>query len=192
MSAGVERVPAGRDERTDSGLQPAAPGDGSRKRGGRRAGGRGRFWAGFVVGFALLTIASCTGVAATLGFGRLSLADLRGGESGWVPPTLVPTPEAPLGSDGVVAEGSLVAGGRFEAGSRARNITGTRVNVRSTPGHLGKPEGDVLAQVSPGEQVEILGETATADNLTWYRVLFQGSEGWVAEATASGVQILGE
>jgi hypothetical protein len=73
---------------------------------------------------------------------------------------------------------------------QARNITGTRVNVRRTPGHLGKPDDDVLLQVQPGEVLTILGDVASANGLTWHRVAVNGSEGWVAESTASGVQIL--
>lgn len=168
--------------------QPPAPGRAPRR---GRGTGRGLFWVGFAVGFVALTIASCSGVAATLGFGRLSLADLRGGGSVWAPPTLAPTPTAPLVAEGDAAQ-AVTSGGRFAAGSLARNITGTRVNVRRTPGHLGKGADDVLVQITPGEQVEIQGETTSADGLTWYRVLYQGLDGWVAEATASGVQILGQ
>jgi hypothetical protein len=125
-------------------------------------------------------------VALSLGFGSLSLADLRGGDSSWTPPTLMPTPE-PVLTDGA-APGD--AAGRFVAGMQARNITGTRVNVRRTPGHLGKPDDDVLLQVQPGEVLTILGDVASANGLTWHRVAVNGSEGWVAESTASGVQIL--
>lgn len=188
MSASVDRS-------STAPVQPQQPAGTPGRRGGRASGerktGRGRFWAGFAVGFALLTLVSCSGVALTLGFGRLSLAELRGDGTVWTPPTLIPTPEAPALVEGTSVEG-VTTGGRFAAGSSARNITSTRVNVRRTPGHLGKPEGDVLAQIAPGEQVEILGETAQASNLTWYRVLYGGVEGWVAESTASGVQILGE
>lgn len=146
-----------------------------------------RFWVGFALGFALLALVSCGGVALSLGFGSLSLADLRGGGSAWTPPTLMPTPEPALGATGA-APGDVA--GRFVAGMEARNITGTRVNVRRTPGHLGKPDDDVLLQVQPGEVLTILGDVASANGLTWHRVAVNGSEGWVAESTASGVQIL--
>jgi hypothetical protein len=71
-------------------------------------------------------------------------------------------------------------------------MTGSRVNLRQTPGHVGKASSDVLTQLSPGDAVVILGETTSADNLAWWRVAYQGMEGWVAEATASGVEILGQ
>jgi hypothetical protein len=152
----------------------------------RRKPSRAPFWIGFFIGFALLTLASCGGVVLSLGLNRLTLRDLAGSDSAWTPPTLIPTPEAPA------LPAPAAVDGKFSAGQIVRNVTSSRVNVRSTPGHLGKPAGDVLLQLSPGEQVVILGETAQADNLIWQRVRVNGSEGWVAEATASGVQILGE
>ena len=57
---------------------------------------------------------------------------------------------------------------------------------------MGKSSSDVLAQLRPGDALIIEGETAAVDNLTWWRVTYQGNEGWVAEATASGVDILGQ
>ena len=48
----------------------------------------------------------------------------------------------------------------------------------------------------PGERVTILGGPESQDGLRWWQVRYQGSgasapvEGWVAESTASGVQIL--
>ena len=77
-----------------------------------------------------------------------------------------------------------------------RNVTTSRVNLRRTPGYLGKPNDDVLAQTRPGESMQILGDNAQVDGLTWWRILYVADgrgavEGWVAEATASGVQILG-
>ncbi len=155
-----------------------------------RRAGRGRYWAGFAIGFALLALASCGGLAIAFGFDDLSLAQLRGNSAqAWVPPTLEPTPTVDPNAPAVVEEEPI--DGRFAAGQTVFNVTASRVNVRRTPGHLGKEANDVLAQMDAGDPAEILGETAQADNLTWWRVAYQGNEGWVAEATASGVQILG-
>ncbi len=153
-----------------------------------RRSNRGRYWLGFVLGFTLLALVSCGGMAVAMGFNRLTLADLRGNGSGWTPPTLIPTTTPP--PPGVVE--SDPTSGRFGAGQTVFNMTGSRVNLRQTPGHVGKPSGDVLAQLQPGDAVVILGESASADNLAWWRVAYQGIEGWVAEATASGVEILGQ
>ncbi len=171
-------------------VQSTAPG--SRAPGGapqsRVRNNRGRYWLGFVLGFALLALVSCGGMAVALGFNRVTLADLRGDASAWTPPTLVPTP--PAAEPGATTDAPVT--GRFGAGQTIFNVTGSRVNLRQTPGHLGKPGGDVLAQLRPGDAVVILGETASADNLIWWRVAYQGTEGWVAESTASGVEILGQ
>lgn len=151
---------------------------------------RPSFWVGFALGFALLAIASCTALGIALGFDRISLSEIRGDGNVWAPPTLMPTPEI----DPQLAAGaeSTTDSGRFAAGETLVNITGSRVNLRRTPGHLGKDASDVLAQLEPGAAVVLLGENTQANNLTWWRVAYQGHEGWVAEATASGVQILAE
>jgi hypothetical protein len=149
--------------------------------------GRRRFWLGFIVGFALLALGSCATVGLAMGLGSLTLEELRGVDVGWTPPAAPPTPSIAEASD--VNEG---ISGRFQAGQTVTNVTGSKVNVRRTPGHLGKDAGDVVAQLDPGGVVVIVGESAAADNLKWWRVSYRGFDGWVAEATSSGVQILGE
>ena len=81
--------------------------------------------------------------------------------------------------------------GAFRTGDQARNITSSVVNIRRTPGHLGKPAGDIVAQALPGDTVTIVKGPSVADNLTWWYVRYGAAEGWMAQATASGVQILG-
>ena len=83
----------------------------------------------------------------------------------------------------------------FQAGDSAYNAANSRVNIRRTPGFLGKPGADVLAQLQPSDTITILDGFSTADNLNWRLVRFVAPdgttvEGWVAEATASGVVIL--
>ena len=97
--------------------------------------------------------------------------------------------EQPAGTEGTPVAGVST---RFAAGATVRNLTNSRVNVRSSPGYLGKSPADVVGSLAPGETFAILGESAAADNLTWWRIRTTGAvEGWVAEATSSGVQILG-
>lgn len=146
------------------------------------------FWPGFVIGFALLSLAGCGGLAAALGLTDLSLAEFQGVGAAWTPPT-VPTP-ASVDEVAAASAAEVVSDGAFQAGETVRNVTATRVNVRMTPGHLGKPVGDIITQIEPGATLEILGERTSQDNLYWWRVQVNGLEGWVAEATASGVQIL--
>lgn len=83
---------------------------------------------------------------------------------------------------------------RFTAGQTVRNATNSRVNIRLTPGYLGKQTSDVIGQLEVGQTLQILGDPTVADELTWWRVQAtsggQTVVGWVAEQTASGVQIL--
>lgn len=157
---------------------------------GRR---RSRFWLGFAVGFGLLAISSCSGIAIALGLNQLSLADIQGNEALWTPP-----PYTPAQTPAPVVETNTTDGAaRFSPQQRVRNLTNSRVNVRAAPGYLSKPPGDVIGVMAPGGVAVILGGQQVADNLSWWRVrvtLDDGRtiEGWVAEATASGVQILGE
>ncbi len=120
------------------------------------------------------------------------LPSIQGDAQAWQPSPFVPTP-TPLVSDESAAE-ELIAT-TFAIGDPVRNVTNSRVNVRRSPGYLSKSGDDVLGQLQPGDALEIVGEPAAADNLIWWRIRYRSSEGqviegWVAEATASGVQIL--
>jgi len=151
---------------------------------------------GFTLGFALLALASCGSAAVMLGLNRITFADITGNGVVWEPPPLVPTP-APNTVDPSGSQGATGAtGGLFAPGDRVRNLTNSRVNIRATPGYLGKGADDVVGLLQPGDAMEILGDSADFDNLRWWRIRFTAPggalvEGWVAEATASGVQILG-
>jgi len=127
----------------------------------------------------------------SFGLNRLDLAALQDSGPVWTPPPATPTIEpvaVPAGEERIVE----ATGGAFQVGEQARNVTGDRVNIRRTPGHLGKVAAqDIVAQVAPGDSVQIVGGRALQDNLIWWLVSYNGLEGWMAEATASGVQILG-
>jgi hypothetical protein len=175
--------------------QPAATGA-TPKSARRKA--RSFFWPGFAFGFLLLASLTCGLSAAALGLNRLSLDDFRGANGAvWTPMPITPTPA--VAQAGPAAEGSPATrpGGStaFAAGQTARNLTNSRVNIRMTPGYLGKAASDVIGQVAPGETLQILGDPTVADELTWWRVQAtsggQSIVGWIAEATSSGVQILG-
>ena len=133
-------------------------------------------------------------MAAGLGLTRISLDDIRNSGAVWTPPPLTaPAPAA----DAPVAAPVAGVSDRFAAGAAVRNVTNSRVNIRTSPGYLGKPAGDILGQVAPGAEMIVLGDSAQADNLVWWRIrtvdpAAGAIEGWVAEATASGVQILGQ
>jgi len=152
---------------------------------------RSLFWPGFAAAFLLLSLLSCGGLAMSFGLNRLDLAALQDSGPVWTPPPATPTIEpvaVPAGEERIVE----ATGGAFQVGEQARNVTGDRVNIRRTPGHLGKVAAqDIVAQVAPGDSVQIVGGRALQDNLIWWLVSYNGVEGWMAEATASGVQILG-
>jgi hypothetical protein len=160
----------------------------------RRRRARTWFWPGFVLGFVLLSLVSCGSLALATGVSRLRLADLQAGQPAWTPPAVTATPVVtPLPAAEIPLE---QGGGAFQPNERLANITNSLVNLRATPGYLSKPGGDVIGQVPAGGQVEILGGRALADGLTWWRVRYLAPDGgvidgWIAEATASGVQILG-
>jgi len=127
------------------------------------------------------------------GLNRLDLASLQGGEAAWSPPDVTPTPTADPALSGAAAGPS---GGIFVIGQAVRNITNSRVNIRQSPGHLGKGDSDILAQMQPGESVTIIGGPTPMDNLVWWQIQYNSNggtiAGWTAEATGSGVQILGQ
>lgn len=175
--------------------QPPPPGPtGAQPRPGN-GGSRLPFWVGFTSSFLVLTILSFVTLLFSAGFNRFDLANLQGDDGGWTPPEIVatPTPQQNV----VSADAAISGGGLFAPETTLRNVTSSRVNIRQSPGHLGKTDGDIIAQIEPGESVTIVGPSTTADNLTWWQVRYPSSngrtiEGWVAQATASGVQILGQ
>ncbi|RIK40701.1 MAG: hypothetical protein DCC57_19375 [Chloroflexi bacterium] len=165
-----------------------------RTRPAKKRGLRSLFWPGFVAGFMLLAGMSCGGVVVATGVSRLNLSDLQDTGAAWTPPPVTATPVA--AEQAPSTDGAPDSGGLYQAGDVVRNITSSNVNIRASAGYLSKPDGDIVGQVRPGEALQILGERAVADNLTWWRIRYQPAsggvvEGWVAEATASGVQILG-
>lgn len=147
------------------------------------------FWAGFLTSFLLLGLVSCGGLVMSTGLNRLDLSSLQGGEAAWSPPVVTPTPTP----DPALSAASGTGDGIFAIGQTVRNITNSRVNIRRTPGHLGKGDNDILAQMQPGDSVTIIGGPTPMDNLVWWQIQYNGAvAGWTAEATGSGVQILGQ
>jgi hypothetical protein len=191
-SADAMMRPPAADHEPDPLVGPGA--EPTPKRAKRRV--RNFFWPGFVLGFLLLGIASCGGIALTTGISRIGLDTLQNDGPAWTPPPVTATPEA---TAVVESEAPSVgeAGGAFSAGQQLNNITASQVNIRAVPGYLSKPAGDVIGQVPPGGRVEVIGGRTFADGLTWWYVRYSTPDGatidgWIAEATASGVQILGQ
>ena len=75
--------------------------------------------------------------------------------------------------------------------------TTTYVNLRRTPGYVGKASDDLIGQIPYGAKVEQFDEPATADALTWWQVrapLLDNSVavGWAAEIDPNGKQLLAD
>jgi len=154
---------------------------------------RNLFWPGFAVGFLLLTFASCGGVVLATGLDRIDLT--HNNRRAWTPPIVTATPVATAAPDNASTVGE--AGGAFSMGQQLHNVTSSQVNIRAAPGYLSKPNGDVIGQVPSGGQIKIIGGHTSADGLTWWYSRYTAPDGvaidgWIAEATASGVQILGQ
>jgi hypothetical protein len=157
---------------------------------------RNLFWPGFILGFLLLSVASCGGMALATGISRINLTTLQNTGPVWTPPPDLPTP-AVTPAAAVEAPTIGEAGGAFSQGQQLTNITASQVNIRAEPGYLSKPAGDIIGQVPPGGRVEVIGGRTFADGLTWWFIRYSTPDGatidgWIAEATASGVQILGQ
>jgi hypothetical protein len=180
------------DESAEAMMRPPALEPASKPKARRRL--RSLFWPGFIVGFLLLSIASCGGMVLATGINRIDLSDLQNDGQVWAPPEVTATPEVtPAAAAPIVGE----AGGAFTAGQQLFNITSSQVNIRAAPGYLSKPAGDILGQVPPDGMVEVIGGRNFADGLTWWYIRYNAPDGvsidgWIAEATASGVQILGQ
>jgi hypothetical protein len=181
-------LPEPDDESAEAMMLPPAPEPTPRRR------LRSLFWPGFVLGFLLLTVASCGGLVLATGISRIDLTDLQGDAQVWTPPQVTATPAVtPATEAPIIGE----AGGAFSAGQLLTNITSSQVNIRAEPGYLSKADGDIIGQVPPGGVVEVIGGRTFADGLTWWFIRYTAADGvaidgWMAEATASGVQILGQ
>jgi hypothetical protein len=73
-------------------------------------------------------------------------------------------------------------------------VTLSIVRMRRTPGHVGKPDQDVIGDVGQGVQGRILSGPQRVSGLTWWqvRIPFNGAQtqGWMAEIAPNGVTLL--
>ncbi|MEZ4677717.1 MAG: hypothetical protein R2932_26225 [Caldilineaceae bacterium] len=175
--------------------RPPVPPAGAPKPGPSKPPSRAPFWLGFVTSFLFLSVVSIGLLLLSTGVNGFDLATLQGGEAAWTPPEIVPTPTP---DESVVGEivAANVGEGAYDVGTTLRNITNTNVRIRQTPGNLSKPDGDIIAGIPVGGTAEVIGGPATADGLIWWYIRYtlssgQVIEGWSAEATPSGLRILG-
>lgn len=154
------------------------------------------FWLGFAISFLALSVLSLGLLLMSMGLDNFDLASLQDNEAAWSPPPLTLTPSADSNVVDASAANSMESTGQYAIGANLRNITDGGVFIRETPGYLSKLETDKIGRIASGGAVEIIGGPATVDDLTWWQIRYQTGngtviEGWSAEATASGLQILG-
>lgn len=137
-----------------------------------------------------LLLGLATAVAVVIGGFFLLAGGLAGSTAGpqrWYPitptPTIAASPTvAPL-TPTPTPEGLYVGG-------QARVVSNVGVRLRRTPGYRNKPAADILTVVPPESVVTLVGGPEEADGLRWWEVQWRAYRGWMAEATAGGVQLL--
>ncbi len=126
-------------------------------------------------------------VGAGAFFVAKGMAENAAGPTRWQPitptPTLPPTPTVAALTPTPVPEGIYVGG-------QAEVVSGVGVRMRRTPGYKNKPAGDVIVVVPPQSVMDVVGGPREVDGLRWWRVRWQGKEGWMAEYSARGLQLL--
>ena len=66
-----------------------------------------------------------------------------------------------------------------------------QASLRNSPGYIDKNDSiDVLVIIDCGQRVKLLGENQIADDITWWRISWNGYTGWMADHTGSGKLIL--
>lgn len=100
-------------------------------------------------------------------------------------PTTITTPLPPT-------QPTPTPSGQFSIGERVRIVATSRVRLRRTAGFRDKAAGDILATMLPDSVLIVLGGPKNVDGLTWWKVDYEGTTGWVAESTSNGVRLLGK
>ena len=98
-------------------------------------------------------------------------------------PTLPPTPTVAPMTPTPPPDGIYVGG-------QAQVVSAVGVRLRKTPGYRNKGTEDILTVVPPRSIVNVIGGPEEVDDLQWWQVQWQGFQGWMAEATPNGVQLL--
>jgi len=109
-----------------------------------------------------------------------------------VAPTITPlptkTPSATATTSGSPA--TPTSERTFKTGDMVTNANKGTVNLRRTPGYLGKYNSDRIGLVASGQPLRIIGGPEQKDELIWWQVQWGDKTGWMAERTASGLLIL--
>jgi murein DD-endopeptidase MepM/ murein hydrolase activator NlpD len=99
-----------------------------------------------------------------------------------------------IASAGMETPSPLVPTGKFSAGEVV--FAHSFVNLRRTPGYVGKTSDDILVEIPYGQPATVDHSTPQdVDNLIWWRVAYTGADGqsftgWTAESASNGTQLL--
>ena len=116
----------------------------------------------------------------------------------WTPPpptaapsiTPLPTETPPATPTTSSSQVTPTSAKTFKTGDMVTNVNKGPVNLRRTPGYLGKANSDRIGLVASGQELRIIGGPKQEDELVWWQVQWGDKTGWMAERTASGVLIL--
>lgn len=99
-----------------------------------------------------------------------------------------------LAGEGITEPSPIGATGKFAAGQRL--FANSFVNLRRTPGYVGKTSDDILVEIPYGQPVTVLdSSTEQIDELVWWRVEYANQQGqrfsgWTAESASNGTELL--
>ena len=157
---------------------------------------------GVSAGAILFALTLCTVVMFLLPTFSTQWADATQTGPSWTPPppttiplpTPIPTPTYTTSntndSTTTSSQATPTNAANIKAGDVVTNVNNGPVNMRRTPGYLGKPNSDRIGLVPAGQQLRVVGGPEPKDNLVWWQVQWENKTGWMAENTASGVLIL--
>jgi len=88
-----------------------------------------------------------------------------------------------------------VPAGKFPVGSTV--FAQTFVNLRRSPGYMGKTGDDIVGEMAYGGTGRVLAGPQTADDLIWWQVAYTTTDnralvGWAAEAGSDKIDLLGK
>lgn len=143
---------------------------------------RTRLWA--LTTFSVLTLCSFLFLIVITTGGQLPQF---GNGPSWTPPAVAPDQSV---RTEVQVPSTRTEDRPFLPGDRVRNVSGSSVNLRRTPGYQNKAPSDVILTIPADDSGVLLKGPEGADGLRWWQVEFAGSIGWMAERSSRGVLLL--
>ncbi len=150
---------------------------------------------------ALATVAEGPRIVDGLVWWRIQATVNRKPETGWVAHAavngqpLLQASKQPGGggtTDPVIPK-PVIPTGKFQAGATV--FAQTFVNLRRTPGYLGKTPDDIVGEMAYGKPGKVVAGPKNADDLTWWQLAHTDTEnralvGWAAESGPDKSELL--